>query len=172
MVKDITTDIFTAPIDVLAHQANCFHTMGAGIARHIREKFPEAYEADCKTVKDETKLGTYSACKVTTKNPNKQLKFIANVYSQGDYGRQARFTDYEAVAKGLTLLRDNLVKKGIKTLGVPWKYGCNIAGGDWNVVRAIIVSVFENSLVDVLICKHPDAENLNKSILGQPQTPK
>ncbi len=42
--------------------------MQSGIARQIREKYPEAYEADCKTVAgDIKKLGTFSWVKILTK---------------------------------------------------------------------------------------------------------
>jgi O-acetyl-ADP-ribose deacetylase (regulator of RNase III) len=172
MIKEIDQDIFLAPIDILCHQANCFHTMGSGIARHIRERFPEAYDADvCKTKKgDLTKMGTYSFAKVISPNPNKRLKTIVNMYSQGDFGRKSRFTDYEAVAECFEKLREQLISYNHADLvvGVPWKYGCNIAGGDWNVVKAILTSIFENSPLTLLICKHPDAEGLNQRILGTP----
>lgn len=174
MLTQIDQDIFLAPVDVIAHQANCFTTMGSGIAAHIRQNFPEAYEADCKTVKgDRSKLGTYSSAKVITPNPNPQLKYIANVYSQFDYGRDKRYTNYEAVAAGLESLRDNLIKKSRDgyVVGLPWKYGCNLAGGDWDVVYAIVKSIFKDSTINAIICKHPDASGLNQRIFATPSKP-
>ena len=48
-------------LDVIIHGCNCFCTMGAGIARSIKECFPEAYEADCKTKRGKlSKLGSLS----------------------------------------------------------------------------------------------------------------
>ena len=45
--------------DLIAHGANCFCVMGSGIAPQIKAKYPEAYEADCKTTAgDVNKLGT------------------------------------------------------------------------------------------------------------------
>lgn len=47
--------------DIIVHGCNCFCTMGAGIAKTIKNKYPEAYQADCNTKKgDINKLGTYS----------------------------------------------------------------------------------------------------------------
>jgi len=47
--------------DVIVHGCNCFNTMGAGIARQIARRFPEAYAADCETIaSDISKLGTFS----------------------------------------------------------------------------------------------------------------
>ncbi len=51
--------------DVLVHGCNCFCTMGAGIAKTIKQVFPAAYQADLATVAgDKTKLGSYSMASV------------------------------------------------------------------------------------------------------------
>lgn len=173
MVKQEIIDIFDAPIDMLAHQANCMNTMGSGIARKIREKFPEAYEADCKTIKgDAKKFGTFSFAKIVSPNNNPRLRYVVNIYSQYNFGRDKRYTDYEAVYCGFTSLRDKLLLKNNDTVdvvvGIPWRYGCNVAGGDWNVVEAIINSVFGESKINALICKHPSVEQLNKEIKSTP----
>lgn len=48
-------------VSVIAHQTNCFNTMNSGVAKAIRQLYPEAYFADCKTVKgDYKKLGGFS----------------------------------------------------------------------------------------------------------------
>ncbi|MGA8944018.1 MAG: hypothetical protein WB502_15090 [Thermoactinomyces sp.] len=39
-------DLLQSDCTVIAHQCNCFATMGAGIAKQIKERYPEAYEAD------------------------------------------------------------------------------------------------------------------------------
>jgi O-acetyl-ADP-ribose deacetylase (regulator of RNase III) len=54
MIEHVKEDIFQVgklDIHAIIHQANCHCTMGSGIAKFIRERFPKAYEADCKTVK-------------------------------------------------------------------------------------------------------------------------
>ncbi len=65
----------------IIHQANCQNTMGSGIAREIRARYPEAYEVDCKTIAgDYKKLGTFSSVKT------KDGKFVIyNCYSQESY---------------------------------------------------------------------------------------
>lgn len=51
--------------DVIVHGANCQCVMCAGIAKAIRDVFPEAYEADRRTPKaDRSKLGTISFAQV------------------------------------------------------------------------------------------------------------
>ena len=47
--------------DVIGHGCNCFLNMNAGIAKSIRQAFPEAYSADWTTRRgDKKKLGTAS----------------------------------------------------------------------------------------------------------------
>lgn len=44
MIEIIKGDLFTTDCKVIAHQVNCTGTMGSGVAKQIREKFPKAYE--------------------------------------------------------------------------------------------------------------------------------
>ena len=64
-MKKITGDLIKLALegefDVIVHGCNCFCTMGAGIAKTIKQKFPAAYEADLQTVNgDKSKLGQIS----------------------------------------------------------------------------------------------------------------
>ena len=158
MVTQITKDIFDAPIDILVQSCNCFNTFGGGIARFIRDEYPEAYEADCKTKKgDRSKLGTYSSCR-TKSHPERRIQFIVNLYGQYNMSTKQRETSYDALADGLTKLRDNLIEKQMDhlTVGVPWKLGSGLGGGDFRIVEAIIRSVFEDTSIKVLICQRPE----------------
>ena len=52
--------------DVIVHGCNCFHAMGAGIARAIAAEFPDALEADKQTdLGSRSKLGTISSVQIT-----------------------------------------------------------------------------------------------------------
>jgi O-acetyl-ADP-ribose deacetylase (regulator of RNase III) len=152
MVEEIQCDIFQAPIDILVHQANCFHTMGSGIAREIRERFPEAYEADCTQTKkgDRGKLGTYSIARIN--RAPLRLSYIFNLYGQYEFGRDRRHTNYEAVYNGLSAIRNGVTNSKL-VIGIPYKMSCNLAGGSWRIVETMIRDVFEDSLFKVLICK-------------------
>jgi O-acetyl-ADP-ribose deacetylase (regulator of RNase III) len=47
--------------DVIIHGCNCFHIMGGGIAKSVKDKFPAAYQADLQTQRGSPeKLGTYT----------------------------------------------------------------------------------------------------------------
>jgi hypothetical protein len=162
MVNVFNGDVFDAPIDSLVHCANCFHTMGSGIARGIREEYPEAYEADVTQTKkgDPEKLGTFSCAEIQTptRRRNPRLKFIYNLYGQFTFGRDRRQVNYEAIYSGFQAVRSDIEcgNDPKEVLGINYKLGCNLAGGDWNVVLAMIHSVFDKASFDVLICKRPE----------------
>jgi hypothetical protein len=181
MLKEIVGDIFeefeAKRINVLVHQANCFHTMGGGIARVIAERYPVAAEVDRgKTLRgDKDKLGTYSIAKLP------DGRRIVNVYSQFDTSAMmntqedirdtieeamadtGRATRYDAVDVALRDLEEALATSKLVTqyvLGIPYGYGSDLAGGSWTIVRAIIESVFAESPVKVIIVKLPTAKLL------------
>ena len=148
------TDLLKANLDVIAHCCNCFCTMGSGIAKQIKENFPEAYEADLKTLRgDKRKLGSFSDCKVTSHDYNPHLKHIYNLYGQYNYGRDKRYLDYEAIASALGVMATDCYLKEFHTIGFPKNMGCTLAGGKWSIVHEMIKSSFED-IFEVYICQY------------------
>lgn len=152
----------------MVHQANCFHTMGGGIAKQIKERYPSSYEADLKTpYGDIKKLGTFSSL------PDDALSWgefrIYNCYSQYTFGGKVD-TNYEAVEQCFNAIKEHILNIDIQRvsspdmqetgfvykLGIPYGYGCGLAGGDWNIVESIIYRVFgECEFIEAQICKLP-----------------
>lgn len=118
--------------DVIIHGCNCFCTMGAGIAPQIKNKFPEAYAADCATVSgDRDKLGTITHTDTSSK------PIVVNLYSQYGYNGRTHGDvdlDYDALRSGLKLVKE---KFSGKFIGMP-RIGAGLAGGDWNIIEKII----------------------------------
>ena len=118
--------------DVIVHGCNCFCTMGGGIARSIQEEFPEAYAADLKTIKgDRNKLGNFT---FVTVNRNDREITIVNGYTQFDFLGDGVLVDYQAVRKLFAKIKQEFPGKRI---GYP-KIGAGLAGGDWQILSAII----------------------------------
>ncbi len=118
--------------DLIIHGCNCFCTMGAGIAKTIKQKFPEAYEADLKTEKgDKAKLGTISWAKSKTV---KGEVIIINGYTQFNWRGSGRKADYEAIRAVFKMVKQEF--SGLR-MGYP-AIGAGLAGGDWNIISAII----------------------------------
>ena len=101
--------------------------MGAGIALSIKNKWPQVYEADLKTVKgDINKLGSYTYCVVPETT-------VINAYTQYDYkGRKP--VDYDAIRGVMQEMKSDFAGK---SFGIPL-IGAGLAGGDWEVIEAII----------------------------------
>jgi O-acetyl-ADP-ribose deacetylase (regulator of RNase III) len=117
--------------DIVVHGCNCFHTMGAGIARQIKNKFPQAYGADLETpYGSKDKLGKFSHCIV----PKGNGFIIINAYTQYSFGTDSPAVDYDAVRSCFKEIKKEYT--GMK-IGYP-KIGCGLAGGDWNIVSKII----------------------------------
>lgn len=52
-------------------------------------------------------------------------------------------TDYEAMKKALTEIKE-YAKSFDLSIAIPYKIGCGIANGDWNIVYKIIEEVFSD----------------------------
>ena len=107
-------------VDMICHGCNCFHTMGAGVAKAIATAYPQALEADKKqTVKgDYKKMGTYSRAHTIN-------GLIINAYTQFFYGRDKNHFDPNSLAEILQSFNREFAGK---TIGIPW-IGCGLAGG-------------------------------------------
>jgi O-acetyl-ADP-ribose deacetylase (regulator of RNase III) len=143
-VIEIQGDLLESDCNIIAHGCNCFNTMGSGIARAIRTKYPEAYKADCKTVKgDPTKLGKYTYTAVYYAEPllPNKLWFILNLYTQYTFGTEVKQLDYEALANCLEGLKTFCANYPTAKIGLP-RIGCGLAGGDWLIVKAFIEATF------------------------------
>lgn len=140
----------TVPV-AITHQCNCFHTMGGGIARQIAMRFPEAYEADKKTVHGlRDKLGDFSYALISSLPHH----VIYNMYSQFTFG-MGKQTLYDPMVEGLEKIKVHAISKGIARLGLPFNMGCTLGGGDWKIVRTIVDSIFEKEKdLDLYICQY------------------
>ena len=118
--------------DVIVHGCNCFHTMGAGIARVIRDRFPEAYEAD-KTTAHGTrdKLGTISTALIARTDARFH---IVNAYTQHHWKGTGVKAEYPAIRSCFEVIARDF--DGAR-IGYPL-IGAGLARGDWSVIEPII----------------------------------
>lgn len=118
--------------DVIVQGCNCFNTMGKGIAKEIKDRFPNAYTVDQLTKEgDYNKLGTYTIA------PNKLVDhtfLIVNAYTQYTYwntddkkGDLFEYTSFEMILQKLAR------EFGTKRIGMPY-VGMGLAGGDTEVI--------------------------------------
>jgi O-acetyl-ADP-ribose deacetylase (regulator of RNase III) len=117
--------------DVVIHGCNCFNTMGGGIAREVRERYPEAFAADAKTMYgDYNKLGNYTEC-----TAGEKTRFtILNCYTQ--YSMSRGYDVFEYLAFEM-VLKKIIHHYGHLRIGMPY-IGMGLAGGDPQRVLAIM----------------------------------
>ncbi|UZR98029.1 macro domain-containing protein [Chondrinema litorale] len=118
--------------DVIIHGCNCFCTMGAGIAKLIKQEFPEAYKADLETQKgDKEKLGSIS---FADKLVNNKRLIIVNAYTQYHWRGNGQKADYEAIKSCFKKIKEQYSGLSIAYPAI----GAGLAGGDWKVITRII----------------------------------
>ena len=124
------TNILNTKKGIIVHQVNCKGVMGCGIASAIRKKWPKVYFLYKKEA-NRAELGNIQAVKI-----NDEL-FVVNMFSQFGYGRDKRYTDYDAIK---TCLEKTAMLAKLLNLDVyiPYKVGCGNAGGNWATVLDII----------------------------------
>lgn len=135
-------------VDIIAHQVNCVGSYGAGIAKQIARKYPQAkndYLNVCNSANNpKDLLGTYH---ITETNDF----LIAGLFGQLYYGKYGDFyrlykrqTDYNAFKKALQSLKNDYPGYQI---AMPYGIGCGLAKGNWKIVYLIIEDVFKDKTI-------------------------
>jgi len=129
---DLLTLAAAGQFDVIIHGCNCQNTMGAGIAKSIKQKFPAAYAADLATEKgSRSKLGSYSWAKVDC---NGHELTIVNAYTQFRWRGSGVKVDYDAIRLVFSAINSDFDGNRIAYPVI----GAGLAGGDWNIISKII----------------------------------
>ncbi len=117
--------------DIVVQGCNCFNTMGGGLAREIRERYPVVASVDMETLRgDYNKLGTWTECDAGEKN-----RFtIINAYTQYNMSRGTDVFQYTAFQ---LILQKLLFAYGDKRIGLPY-IGMGLAGGDPDTIIPMI----------------------------------
>ena len=136
MMKTVDGDLIEMALrgrfEVIVHGCNCFHTMGAGIAKAIATNFPEALAADQDTeYGSHAKLGTIS---IATIERGGTVFTIVNAYTQFKWRGRGRKVDYDAVEACFREVADAF---GDRRIAYP-AIGAGLAGGDWSVIEGRI----------------------------------
>lgn len=124
-------------VDIIAHGANCRNVMDAGIAKQIKDKYPEAFYADRYVDIPEGiwRLGKMSYTEDQT---------IFNLYTQEEPGPNANLCAIKLSLKLLARYTRNL------TVGLP-RIGCGIGGLNWEDVKPIIIEELKNCKEIILV---------------------
>lgn len=146
MIEYRKGDLFAEKHPVIAHGVNCQGVMGSGVAKIIKEKWPEVFQryVEWIEVRDhDYRLGFVVPC------PTKDGTIILNCLTQYDYGREygKRYVSYDAVDDCMRIIDKDMRLKNFFTgelkvdqsnyIAMP-KIGAGLGGGEWSIIEAII----------------------------------
>lgn len=117
---------------VIIHGCNLHGVMGAGVAKSVKEKYPQCYMKYVSEVKD-CYLGESIGYIVN------DFLVIENLLTQRNFGRynSTRYVSYDAIADGFKML--NMKHASTTPFHFP-QIGSGLGGGDWTVIEKIIES--------------------------------
>jgi len=151
----IKGDLLEGDWDFAAHVANSHCVMGSGVAYFLRKKWPEVYQADLdydewlnrsSSIEPDVKLGTFSIAELD------HTRKVFNLYAMWGVGNDGnpiyRNCSYDHLFNALFKMAayiesDAPLYDGAFKVGVPKYMGCARAGGEWNIVEAILESIEE-----------------------------
>lgn len=137
---DVLSTLYPGSRVIVAHCVNAQGKMGSGIAKTIRDRFPDVYES----YRDSYVAGELRLGHVETVEVFKHAQ-IANICGQEFYGYDGKkYVSYDALDTAFVelnhMIRLQSTIDGFHyTLAVPL-LGCDRAGGNWDVVSSIIES--------------------------------
>ena len=143
---DLLQALKNEDVDFIIHCCNSKGVMGSGIAKQIKEEFPDAYECYQESYNDyllfkDNFLGTIAVSD----------SGVINLVGQESFGtRKIRYCNYGAIAKGLSEVTHlipltpffesiNFTRK--IRVGIPYKFASDRAGGDWNIILELITGM-------------------------------
>lgn len=153
-------NLLDAQTDVIAHQVNCQGVMGSGVAKQIKEKWPkvfEEYKCICKPTKMVVSASPVLSrmlgmCQLVDRTGNNSGEFVANLFAQHDYGRDyKRYTNYEAIYVSLNSLKEQMDREFLTSVAFPYKMSSDRGGADWDIILAMIKSVFKDTDITIEI---------------------
>ena len=160
MIKIVNGDLLQSNLPLIAHQTNCLGVMGAGIAKSIKNMWNIVYiqyANFCKNLgySKNLLLGKCQIC-ITGESP---IGFVANLFGEYSFTESVapyenRHTDYDALKESLVYLITFCKSGNITEIGIPYKLGCGLAGGDWEgVVYPMLQEIFNDNTITLYIYK-------------------
>lgn len=149
----------------LLHQVNCLGVMGGGIAAQIKKQNPQVnrdYVYLCNGQKEVGELlGNVQILPIDKFNPSNP-QYIVNCFGQKNISSITKMTSYDALDECFVAIKnycETHYPEGC-IIGLPYKIGCGLGGGDWKIVEAIIDKNFAlSNSIDVEIWVLPEFES-------------
>ncbi|ATN93421.1 putative phosphatase [Pseudoalteromonas phage J2-1_QLiu-2017] len=121
----------------VAHITNCQGAMNSGVAKSIRDRWPETftvYSIDCLGRNPKELLGKQTSVEVMSHKEGGSLE-VYNMNCQLNYGYDGgQYLNYDALIENLKVL----AKTDRQVIIFPYLMGCGRAGGDFDKVVSLV----------------------------------
>lgn len=139
MITFARGNLLEADVEAVVNTVNTVGIMGKGIALMFKEQFPNNFEAYARACKSgDVRIGQMFVTE------NKELfgpRWIINFPTKTHWRAK---TKIEWIERGLSDLVRVIRECDIRSIAIP-PLGCGNGGLDWNQVRPLVVSAFENT---------------------------
>jgi len=137
-MKEIIQDLFSVDDSYfLAHCISADARMGAGIAVEFVKRFPQITRL-------RNDWQTYNAVGTCRK--------IGRVFNLITKYRAWDKPTYGTLTRSLEDMKLKAIEKGVAKIAMP-RIGCGLDGLQWHIVRNVIEDVFDDTEIEILICK-------------------
>lgn len=131
-IQYVQGDLMKTDCKFILHGCNARGKMNSGVAKAIRQNYPEAYERYIEKYQESGGLLTMGTVIAVKSNS----KVILNAITQHNYGYDGkRYVSYDAIADAMSVIE----KVGPSAVAMP-QIGAGLGGGDWRVIESIIES--------------------------------
>lgn len=132
-------------VNVIGHVVNCQGVMGSGIAKSLRDRYPEVYQCYVEFSHEFPYKEDLLGCAEPVYFSSSRI--VWNLFAQLRYGSPTRDLNYGAIGNCLREMVDEL---GVDSkIGFPFKIGCDRAKGDWEIVLEMIKFYFKDHDVKI-----------------------
>jgi O-acetyl-ADP-ribose deacetylase (regulator of RNase III) len=152
--------------------------MGGGIAKQIKDRYPQAFKADAEFHSREYNvgggwkgaIGDYSKAVIETQGADSRTNLshatIYNLYTQSGFSTKQREVNYEYFWRAMKAMQEDLLfnqhELNVRqVVGLPYGISCGLAGGNWKIIKAIIEDIFLDSMIECYIVKFDLLEYYN-----------
>lgn len=155
-MRVIEQNILDVKEGIIVHQVNCVGAIG-GLAKAIFDKWPTAKRDYLSYVN----MGSHRICDEFSGMLGDMQHIIinsyrsdiagglslVNLYAQDNISYNKRATNYAAFGSGLIKLYSLSSVYDYKPIHFPYKIGCGLGGGDWNIISAMIDDIFPEAII-------------------------
>lgn len=133
MIEFVTGNVLDEP--AFAHGCNCLGVMGAGLALHVKNRWPEAYDAYRKLCG----AGTFTLGSVHEWHDWRTGQYVFNLGTQLELGPCASL---DAICESVDWMFRHSAARELRVVAIP-RIGCGIGGLRWSDVRIELFRVMQ-----------------------------